>query len=298
MAEQPGMVSGNNIDWHDLVDPSEEELSEMAQKYGLHRQLVNDCLQPDHLPKYEKMDNYSFVIFRIYGDNGSMEADTVQQLTNKIAIFCSPEFIITIHRERNESLEQLKESIQLENCNSTAELLNIIVYACLKTYREPLQKLSKKVDQYEGVVFLRAKKIQSLKGLYYLKRKIDLIRRMLILSYEIIDEIDPDGGNVDTRETRDEYVKLQHMFDSLSDNIQQLLTVYFSASSQRTNEIMRVLTLFSVFFMPLTFIVGIYGMNFDYMPEIGWKGGYPAVMVFMVAITIATYFYFKKKDWL
>jgi magnesium transporter len=121
---------------------------------------------------------------------------------------------------------------------------------------------------------------------------------MLILSFEIIDAIDSEEGNVNTRDTRDLYVKFQNMCDALSENIHQLLSIYFSASSQKTNEIMRVLTIFSVFFMPLTFIVGIYGMNFDFMPELRWKLGYPAVMVTMVFVTVMIYFWFKRKKWL
>jgi magnesium transporter len=122
---------------------------------------------------------------------------------------------------------------------------------------------------------------------------------MLILSYEIIDNLDSkDEGNVETRDTRDHYVKLQNMFSSVSENIQQLLNVYFSASSQRTNETMRILTIFSVFFMPLTFIVGIYGMNFEFMPELRWKMGYPGVLFVMVVVTTFIYVWFKKKGWL
>jgi len=77
-----------------------------------------------------------------------------------------------------------------------------------------------------------------------------------------------------------------------------LLNVYFSASSQRTNDTMRILTIFSVFFMPLTFIVGIYGMNFKFMPELEWKKGYPAVMILMGIITLLIYIWFKRKKWL
>jgi magnesium transporter len=88
------------------------------------------------------------------------------------------------------------------------------------------------------------------------------------------------------------------MFDALSDNIHQLLNIYFSASSQRTNETMRILTIFSVFFMPLTFIVGIYGMNFEFMPELGWKMGYPGVMGLMAVVTLLIYIWFKRKRWL
>jgi magnesium transporter len=122
---------------------------------------------------------------------------------------------------------------------------------------------------------------------------------MLILSYDIIDNVDAkENGTAETRDTRDHYVKLQNMFTSQSDNINQLLNIYFSASSQRTNEMMRILTIFSVFFMPLTFIVGIYGMNFEFMPEMKWKWGYPIVLAVMVIVTLLIYVWFKKKKWL
>jgi magnesium transporter len=88
------------------------------------------------------------------------------------------------------------------------------------------------------------------------------------------------------------------MFDVLSDNINHLLNVYFSAASQRTNEIIRVLTIFSVFFLPLTFIVGVYGMNFDFMPELRWRLGYPGVLLLMAAVTIVIFLWFKRRKWL
>lgn len=288
----------HGFEWIDISDPTTEEFSGLVSKYNLHPALVNDCMQPDHLPKYERMENYSFIIFRIHTDNESSEADTVQELTHKIAIFYSENFMLTIHRRPHVLFEDLVGFLQSPRCNSTADLLNGLVSACLNTYEQPLTKLAKAVDYYEEVVFLRPKKVPLLKGLYYLKRKIDLLKRMLILSFEIIDAVDSEEGNVNTRDTRDQYVKFQNMFDSLSENIHQLLSIYFSASSQKTNEIMRILTIFSVFFMPLTFIVGVYGMNFDLMPELNWKFGYPAVMATMVVVTVMIYFWFKRKGWL
>src|SRR5690606_343613 len=102
-----------------------------------------------------------------------------------------------------------------------------------------------------------------LKGLYFIKRKVDVIRRILLLTYEAVDKLDPpDKTNAYSRDIRDLYIKQQTIFDTLSENTNHLLNIYFNISSQRTNETIRVLTIFSVFFMPLTFIVGIYGMNF------------------------------------
>jgi len=245
------------------------------------------------------MEKYAFIIFRIYTENDLPEADSIQELTNKIAIFISDQFILTIHRKKQTLFDKVIGSLKEKSCSNTKELLNILISACLNTYEPPLQKLSKSIDYYEELVFLRPKKAPLLKGLYYLKRKTDLLKQMLILSFDIIDNVDgKEDGTVETRDTRDHYVKLQNMFASQSDNIHQLLNIYFSASSQRTNETMRILTIFSVFFMPLTFIVGIYGMNFNFMPELKWKLGYPMVMVLMVVVTFVIYIWFKKKKWL
>ncbi|MBC8985243.1 magnesium transporter CorA [Pedobacter sp. N36a] len=292
------LAENQGFEWIDLTAPTTEELSSIAKKYNLHPALVNDCLQPDHLPKYERMEDYAFIIFRIHTQKNVAEADTVQELTHKIAFFYSDKFLITVHRRTHDLIAPIAKMIKNEKCSNTLDLLNLLISACLNTYTEPLNKLAKSVDYYEEIVFLRPKKAPLLKGLYYLKRKIDLLKRMLILSYDIIDALDAQEGNVNTRDTRDLYVKHQSMLDSLAENIHQLLAIYFSASSQKTNEIMRVLTIFSVFFMPLTFIVGIYGMNFEFMPEVHWRMGYPGVMALMVVVTVAIYFWFKRKGWL
>lgn len=298
MVQQIRNLGEHGFDWLDITDPSAEELMQIAQKYELHKAQVNDCLQAGHLPKYEKMEKYSFIIFRIHTDVSVPEADIAQQLTHKIAIFHAEKFILTIHRREQAVIDLVAQQVRAKGCNDTTHLLNLLVYNCLNTYHEPLNALSKSVDHYEEVIFLKPKKVPLLKGLYYLKRKIDLIRRMLILSYEIIDVLDAGTGNAYTRETRDQYVRLQNMFDAISENIHQLLTIYFSASSQRTNDTMRILTIFSVFFMPLTFIVGIYGMNFHVMPELKWTYGYPMVWLSMGVVTLVIYLWFKRKRWL
>lgn len=287
------------FDWIDMTDPSEEELMQLADEYQLHTALVHDSLQRDHLPKYERVDDYAFIIFRIHVTEKVREADSIQQLTDKLAVFQSEDFIITIHHGAQSLIERCVEFLDSKRCNNNnQELLNYIVYSCLLTYEKPLNELTKDVDYYEREVFLGRKKAPFLKGLYHLKRKLDIIRQMFILSFEIIDMVDSKTGNVNTRETRDQYVKLQNLFESQATNVQHLLSIYFSVSAQRTNDTIRILTIFSVFFMPMTFIVGVYGMNFDFMPELHWKFGYPGVLLAMVVITLCIYSWFKRKGWL
>jgi magnesium transporter len=288
----------NGFTWLDVTMPGKEELEEIAKEYQLHDALVRDCLQPDHLPKFEQRDHYAFIIFRVHTGKDTIEADTVQELTNKVAIFYSDKFIITIHRNQYEFLNSIIHSTGASNREQVSHVLNEVVLKCLSTYDTAATILLKSADFYEETVFLRNKKASLLKGLYHLKRKIDLLQRMLVLSAEIIDNIDNAEGNENTRNTRDLFVKLQSVYGGLSENRHQLLQIYFSTASQKTNEIMRVLTVFSVFFMPITFIAGIYGMNFKFMPELGWELGYPGVLLLMVAVTTAIYIWFKRKNWL
>jgi len=298
MVNQLAEQKENGFTWLDVTKPEKDELAKLANEYNLHDALLQDFFQPDHLPKYERRKQYNFIIFRVHNGNDTLEEDSIQELTDKIAIFYADSFIITIHHGQYSFIKNIKSLVDSGHCKEVPEALNEIILNCLGTYDHASTLLLKSADLYEETVFLRKKKGSLLKDLYHLKRKIDLLHRLLVLSQEIIDNIDNSDGDEDTRNMRDLYVKVLNVFGSLYENINQLLQIYFSTSSQKTNEIMRILTIFSVFFMPLTFIAGIYGMNFKYMPELDWKVGYPAVLLLMVAVTALIYFWFKRKDWL
>lgn len=290
-----------NYEWIDLLDPSEEDLRQVAQQYGLHEASVTDAMQADHIPKYERVKDYTFIILRIYSpEEHNDEADTVKELTNKITIFITETYIITIHRKPWQVLERIStELVKKGECRKSTHVLNEIVKAGLLTFDEPGRRLTKHIEHFEEHIFLKNRRSPVLRGLYFMKRRVDVLRRILMLSFDIIENIDPPGGgNAYTRDTRDLYIKQQSLFDSLFENTNHLLNIYFNISAHKTNEIIRVLTIFSVFFLPLTFIAGIYGMNFEFMPELKWKQGYPGAILLMVAVTLLIYAWFKRKKWL
>lgn len=288
------------FEWVDVTDPDDQELKEIREKYALHESSIKDWLQPDHLPKYEDVGKYVFIIFRMHSEKVGSEADTVAELTNKLAIFMTKESVITMHKwEWNSPEDILKNQVDQHDCEDTLHLVNEIIKSCIATYEAPSVKLTKDIEYYEENMFLKNRKASLLKGLYYLRRRVEVTRRILMLSHDIVDKMDmPGHSNTYTRDTRDLYVKLHNIYDTLFENMNHLVMVYFSISSQRTNDIVRVLTVFSVFFMPLTFIVGIYGMNFDFMPELRLKWGYPGVMLLMGLVTFGIYVSFKKRGWL
>jgi magnesium transporter len=175
----------------------------------------------------------------------------------------------------------------------------IILIKVLLSYEAPALKLNDEIDFYENKIFLKNKLPSLLKNLYRIKRKVSVNRRILTLTKDIINKLEVENRkNAMFREMSDTYVQQDTIYDQLNDDINNVLQLYLSISSQKTNEVIRVLTIFSVFFMPLTFIVGIYGMNFHYMPELEWKFGYLFSILIMIAVTVIIYLWFKKKDWL
>lgn len=287
-------------EWIDIEGGKKEEISQVATEYGLHEESVNDSLESDHLPKYERLKEYTFVIIRVYDPQENKEADTVRELTNKVAIFMADSHIITIHKQPWEGIAKISEGVVKNGeCKKTEHVLNELVKAGLLSFDQPAAQLTDELEYYEKQVFLKSRKAPITKGLYFLKRKSDVIRRLITLTFDMVDKMDPpDHTNIHTRDLRDLHIKQQAVFDSLSENINHLLNIYFNISSQKTNETIRILTIFSVFFMPLTFIVGIYGMNFKFMPELEWKWGYPVSLIFMALITLVIYIWFKRRKWL
>lgn len=287
-------------EWIDLLNPSKEELQEVAAKYGLHPASVIDSLQPEHLPKYEEIGNDVFMIVRIYDPTAHEEADTIQELTNKLAIFFSEKYIITIHRHELAFIDEVNEKyVQANLGRNSSGLLIKLLKAAFKTFEPPTRFLAEELDNYEAEIFLTSRMPALTKGLYHLKRKASVCKRLFRLSEVILSNLQLNSTLApEVQDLKDLYVHLETLFDEINESTNNLINIYLSLSSQKTNEVMRVLTIFSAFFLPLTFIAGVYGMNFEFMPELDERIGYPAVMGLMAIVTVCIYLWFKKKHWL
>ena len=299
--------------WLDVVDPTPEELTELAADFGLHPLAVKDCLDPEHLPKYEAFENHTFVILRAVDDTAARTADTVQALTRKIAVFYGPAFLITVHRKDQAWLTALHQRclVGLPRQHATksegiqAHLLAQLFNAALDTYQRPLEAIEARLDQFDTKVFegreehgpaFRA----ELREVHLVRRQVTLCKRLLWRTVDVTQRMVPAAGRAAThfRDVQENAESYHFYADELLDDVNTLLSVQLAFAQHRTSEVMRVLTVFSVFFLPLTFIVGVYGMNFEYMPELREPWGYPAVLVFMAIVTLLIYRWFRRSGWL
>lgn len=299
MTEKWIPTDNHEIEWIDIAQPTVEELATIANTYGLRQHTVADCLEPGHLPKFEMVDGICFIIVRLHAPNDNY-ADTIQELTNKVAIFFNDRFILTIHRQPQVFLYELKHKyINGGQCKSTRFLVLKIIESVLNSYIQPGEKLEEKIDHYESMIFLQQKVPNLQQNLYYMKRQANITKRMIKLTEEVIQQIEHTyESSPELEQVWDSFTKAETMYERVLEDANSLTNVYLAISAQRTNEVMRILTIFSVFFLPLTFIAGIYGMNFDYMPELRVWWAYPTVIASMLALTAVIYGWFRWKKWI
>lgn len=291
---------GSVFEWIDVHAPDNDELKALAIQYALPEAAVLDCMQSDHLPKFESFDKYNFVIIRYYDNECNTSSQDVQSLTRKMAFFFNSDFLLTIHRRELPELSSIAEKSFKDNgVQHPFDVVCKLIKHYFSTYDPPLESMEKDIDLYESRVFLKKRTPDLLKDLYSVKRKTHILRRIQNITKTVVEQLHlSHKKNAFYEDMRDAHLQLDTRLDDLQDNIQSLLHLYLSISSQKTNEVMRILTVFSAFFLPLTFIVGVYGMNFDFMPELKQPYGYPAVLIFMGLVTYLIFQWFRRKRWL
>lgn len=293
--------------WIDLVEPTAEELRTVALEHGLHATSVADCLDPEHLPKFEKLPGGTFAIVRGY-DERETDGESLQMLTRKIAIFAGPGVLVTVHRQDQPYLTRAFESILAElpvpngDVNDTIALQATVglMTAAVDSFLPPLERLEELLDLQEASVFEQRDFVGTLREIHRLKRRAAVFKRLLWHTHATVHRMVPSSDRTapllqDLRETAE---SVYAYADELVEDAGSVLSVQLSLASHRTNEVVRLLTLFSAFFLPLTFIAGVYGMNFDRMPELREPWGYPASLLAMGLVALGIYVWFRRRGWL
>lgn len=306
MIETIYQAADQSFRWIDVTHPEPKELEGLAFDFNIPPLAIEDVMEFRHLPKFERLtDDLLFFILRPFDETRQRkQVEHVSDLSRKLAIFVGSDFVLTIHRADMPFFEVAKAK-WLKNLRriepSPYILLLFLMDVVVDTYQAPLDKLESQMDRYEMRVFAQQKRPFGFKRFYKFKREVALIRKLLRMQQNVLMQLDvhlgpgPDARLQDLREALE---ALGFQAEEMLSDSNNLMNMYISIASHRNNEVMRVLTVFSVFFLPLTFIAGIYGMNFHVMPEIGWEYGYAFAWVLMVVITIVIYVWFRRKRWL
>ncbi|MGZ5210489.1 MAG: CorA family divalent cation transporter, partial [Kaistella sp.] len=227
--------------------------------------------------------------------------NTISDISTKLGIFLFQNIIITVHRMKNRSIYEFKKEILLpENTNISSDKIALkLALKVMKSFDEESQNLLETMDNIENEIFLKnTNNSNQIRRLYKLKRKSGLNARILNMSTDWIDKFKMlTLDDAETTDLKDKHKDVIADFEHLNAQVTNLISMFLAMSDQKANQVMKVLAIYSMYFFPITFIAGIYGMNFDNMPELREPFGYFMTLGLMAFISLLTFIYVRRKRW-
>jgi len=290
--------------WVDILDPVQEVIEPLLEeRFGFHELAAEDTLSATTLPKYDAFPTYDFFIFRTVDVNLSEHASE----TFKIAAFLGRNFLFTVHRRMVKAIDHVCNRLPGDRRlleRGTDFLLYAIVDEMVDAHFPLLETIEEAVDDLQDRIFEYAEPTH-LDELLHLKRDINVLRRHSLPQRELLNQISRGDAKliqgqhlIYWRDVYDHMFRISETIDVDREQMTATMDAYLSVIANRTNETMKVLTIFSAVMLPLTVIAGIYGMNFDHMPELKWLYGYPFALGLMAATTIVLLFFFWRSGWI
>lgn len=292
-----------SINWINVDGLSDTELiKKIGKHFGLHYLLQEDILNTDHRPKLDEYDEHLFLTLKMLY---RMEGDEIDY--EHISFVLGKDFLLSFQEKEGDIFNTLRDRIKNDTSifrkRGADYLLYRLVDTIVDSYYTILENIGYKVETLEENISQNPS-IDDFREIQELKKEFIYLRKVVYPLREVLNKIiKNESGFIDESSSKyygDVYDHVIHLIDSLDtykDITSTLMDLYMNTINYKMNEVMKVLTIISVIFMPLTFIVGVYGMNFDILPELHWQFGYYAVLGFMGLIMGSMIFYFRFKKW-
>ena len=281
-----------------------EVIERIGQQFDLHPLLLEDIVNTGQRPKMEDFGNYIFLVLKMlrYADeNHEVEAE-------QVSLILGSNFVISFQEREGDVFGTIRERIKKGKGRIRKAGADYLAYALIDAivdnYFIVLETLGEEIDDIEEEL-ARNPTLKMLHKIRILKKEMIFLRKSVWPLREVVSGLQrgesaliQQSTQVYLRDVYDHTIQVIDTIESFRDMLSGMLDIYLSSISNKINEIMKVLTIFAAIFIPLTFVAGIYGMNFEFMPELKWHWGYPAIMIVMATIATALLVYFKRKKWL
>lgn len=297
-------LDGTTVAWIHIDGLQEISLLEqMGSVFGLHPLILEDILNTEQRPKSEDHSGYIYIVLRLFhGDAGG------NLIPEQVSIVLGPNWLISLQERKGSLLDPVRERLRNEKGRlrkaGADYLAHALLDAIVDSYFLILDHFGEKIGTVEEALVGRPSP-ETLREIQSLKREIIFLRKSIWPLREMVGGL----GRSDSplireqsviyfRDVYDHAVQVIDTIETYRDMLSGMLDIYLSSISNRMNEVMKVLTVIATVFMPLTFLAGIYGMNFKYMPELEWRWGYFVVWGVMTVIAVFMVILFRRKKWL
>ena len=293
-------VTWINIDGLHEVDIIEK----LGNHFGLHPLLLEDILNTEQRPKMEESENYIFFVLKmIFSVDEDKEIKAEQ-----VSLILGHNFVISFQEREGDVFNPVRDRIRKSKGRIRKVGADYLAYALLDaivdSYFSVLENVGEKIEDTEQQLTLNPttqtlQLIRKLKNeMIFLRKSVWPLRELISGFLRLETSLVQQATGVYIRDVYDHTIQVIDTIESYRDMISGMLDIYLSSLSNKMNEVMKVLTIFASIFIPLTFVAGVYGMNFENMPELKWQWGYFGLLGFMALIGITLVLYFKRKKWL
>ncbi|ASJ07223.1 magnesium/cobalt transporter CorA [Thermococcus pacificus] len=293
-------ITGYDVVWVNVDTVS--LIPELKEVLGIHEVLVRDFKRGAGRPRVMVFPDYLFVLLhQIYEKDGGLKRE-------RIGLLLKGNLLVTVQEIPGDVFDPIRESIRegegLFRERGADYLLFALLEAIVENYVPIIERISSRMEELEARILSKGDET-VLRRIHSIRQEILFMRRTVFPLLEAFRKLELEGTSFFSEETRPYIEELHgHVMEVLEilegqrELANSLVELYYSTISMKTNDIIRILTVVSTIFIPLTFITGLYGMNFRYMPELYWRYSYPVVLLAMLVIAVGMLVYFKKKVWI
>jgi magnesium transporter len=281
-----------------------EIIEEVGKSFGLHPLVAEDIASTGQRPKMEDYDDYIYVVLRMLRFDGEENETKTEQMS----IIIGADFVVSFQERSGDVFNYIRERLRNNKGKirklGTDYLAYTLIDAIVDNYFMILEKLGETIEEIEDKLITNPT-AETLQILHDLKREMIFLRKSVWPLREVINRLERSESTLINKSTfvylRDVYdhtIQVMDAVETFRDMLSGMLDIYLSSVSNRMNEVMKVLTVIATIFIPLTFVSGIYGMNFMYMPELAHEWAYPAVLILMLVVALLMVVYFRRKKWI
>jgi len=294
-----------SVSWINVVGSHNvDAVSEIGKYFGLHPLVLEDIVNSAQRPKAEDFGDYIFVVLKML----SIDDSGGGLLGEQVSIIIGPDYVISFQEKPGDVFEPLRDRIRKSKGRIRKAGADYLAYALLDAivdnYFAIVEWFSDETDEVEDGL-IAAPTTEMLETIYSLKREVLFVKKSVWPLREVINGLQrsespliKDQTRIYLRDVYDHTIQVIDTIESIREIIAAMRDTYLSSISNRMNEVMKVLTIIATIFIPITFVAGIYGMNFEFMPELGWPWGYFGALGLMGAVGLTMLIFFRRKGWL
>ena len=293
-------VTWINIDGLHEVDI----IQKIGKEFGLHPLVLEDVVNTEQRPKIEDLEDYIFIISKMLFYNEEEDQVKIEQFS----LVLGKNFVLSFQEKFGDIFNPVRQRLRVKRGRIRKRGADYLMYALIDSivdnYFSVLEKIGEKVESLEEELMIDPSQ-KTLQAIHHLKTELIFLRKSVWPLREVISYLERGESNliqdktgIFLRDVYDHTIQVIDTIETFRDMVSGMLDVYLSSVSNRMNEVMKVLTIIATIFMPMTFIAGIYGMNFKFMPELEWNWGYPLVLGMMLLLVVIMLLWFRRKRFL